>query len=154
MKSKKAFTLIELLIVIAIIGILAAMIFLSLNAARKKAQDAQVKSDMTTLSQALEIVKIDRNLTDVPWTVLTDNTTTNDSNITRWTDSGDPTTGNRLAGKLPVNPIGGSYYIKIVSSDYAMLSRLNATNSYDCIKNGTSSIVTSSSTNAALSACF
>jgi prepilin-type N-terminal cleavage/methylation domain-containing protein len=47
----KAFTLIELLIVIAIIGVLASIVFSSLNTARTKARNAKYRS------QALEITK-------------------------------------------------------------------------------------------------
>jgi len=155
MKSKKAFTLIELLIVIAIIGILAAVIFVSLNTARKKAQDTQVKSDLTSLSQALEIVKIDRALTATAWTYVVDNTSSvTDANISRWTDTATPGTGNRLVSKLPVNPFGGQYYIKVdSSSDYWLLSRLNSSTSYYCIAKGSASIVNSDSASGALTAC-
>ncbi len=144
-KSRKAFTLIELLIVIAIIGILAAVIFVSLNAARKKAYDAQVKSDMTSLSQALEIVKIDRPLTPMPlaFTQLIydkDNLGTSDRNIARWTDRGDAATGGRLEQKLPINQNNTSYFINIgpTSSDYALISALSIPNKFFCVHNGQS----------------
>lgn len=58
MKSEsgtKAFTLIEILIVIAIIGILSSVILVSLNRAREKARDANRLSDMHQMQVALEL---------------------------------------------------------------------------------------------------
>ena len=51
--KKRAFTLIELLVVIGIIGILALMVFASLNNARLKARDATRKSDIRTIKVSL-----------------------------------------------------------------------------------------------------
>ena len=54
MKNKKGFTLLELLIVIAIIGILTALATVSYSSAQKKARDAQRKSDLKAIQNAME----------------------------------------------------------------------------------------------------
>lgn len=56
---KKAFTLIELLIVVAIIGILAAIAVPNFLNARLKAQVAKVETDMKAISTAMEMYLID-----------------------------------------------------------------------------------------------
>lgn len=54
MKNKLAFTLIELLIVIAIIGLLSTLAINSLSESRKKARDAKRLSSMKDIVTALE----------------------------------------------------------------------------------------------------
>ncbi|MBI4091721.1 MAG: type II secretion system protein [Candidatus Levybacteria bacterium] len=58
-KAKPAFSLIELLIVIAILGILATIVaYVSLQRP-KQARDAQRKSDLAQLKRVMEIAKVD-----------------------------------------------------------------------------------------------
>jgi len=59
--SRKGFTLIELLIVVAIIGILAAIAIPNFLQAQVRAKVARVKSDHRTLAGALEIYYVDNN---------------------------------------------------------------------------------------------
>lgn len=54
-KNFTAFTLIELLIVIAIIGVLATLIVANFNAARERARDATRKSDLRNIQTALRV---------------------------------------------------------------------------------------------------
>lgn len=57
-KKHKSFTLIELLIVIAIIGILASIILVSLRNAIERARYARVQQELGQLSKAVSIAKI------------------------------------------------------------------------------------------------
>jgi len=54
-RKTKAFTLIELLIVVVIIGILATLVILALGSMRKKALDAATKDSIKKLQDAIEI---------------------------------------------------------------------------------------------------
>jgi prepilin-type N-terminal cleavage/methylation domain-containing protein len=53
--GKKGFTLIELMIVIAIVGILSSVIIINLNSARQKATDANTKIELSSVRRAAEI---------------------------------------------------------------------------------------------------
>lgn len=58
--KKKAFTLIEMLIVIVIIGILAAAIFPKLSNARGRANDVARKAGLSQIAAALVAYQIDK----------------------------------------------------------------------------------------------
>ena len=57
---KKSFTLIEILVVIAIIGTLSALLLPNFMAARERARDAKRKADLTQIQKALEMYRQDQ----------------------------------------------------------------------------------------------
>src|SRR3954465_6563841 len=62
LKKQGAFTLLELLIVIVIIGILALLIIPNITSAPKKARDTKRKTDITTIRKGLEEYFVNNNV--------------------------------------------------------------------------------------------
>jgi len=60
-EKQKGFTIVELLIVIVVIGILAAIIIASFNGITAKSQEISVKHDMKNIAKQVEVYKIDSN---------------------------------------------------------------------------------------------
>ncbi len=58
-KKSNGFTLIELLVVMGIIAMLSLVLVVNLEKAKVKSRDAQRKSDLTKIAQALDTYKID-----------------------------------------------------------------------------------------------
>lgn len=58
MKSKSGFTIVELLIVIIVIAILAAIVIVAYNGITQKANDSKRLSDIDTIVKALEVYKM------------------------------------------------------------------------------------------------
>ncbi len=106
MKNKKGFTLIEILVVVFIIGLLASIIIVSVNEARKKARDSRRVADLFEVRNAVEMY-FNAN-SHYPITGVTGggriwrNSVDNSSN---WTPSISPVDGGNLITRIPVDPI-------------------------------------------------
>lgn len=59
--NKKGFTVIELLVVVAVVALLSSVIFTSVSSAREKAEDVKMKKETNSVKQAIEAYRIDYN---------------------------------------------------------------------------------------------
>lgn len=59
--SKRAFTLVELLVVVAIIGILATVVIMNVSGVQAKSRDAKRKSDVVTIKKSIDSFYIDNH---------------------------------------------------------------------------------------------
>jgi prepilin-type N-terminal cleavage/methylation domain-containing protein len=58
--KQTGFTIVELLIVIVVIGILAAITIVAYNGIQQRGRDAQRKSDLVQIAKALELYRVDK----------------------------------------------------------------------------------------------
>lgn len=58
-KTQRAFTLVELLIVIVVIAVLASIAFLAYNGIQSRTQEVSVKNDMKNIAKQVELHKVD-----------------------------------------------------------------------------------------------
>lgn len=58
-RGQQGFTLIEVMIVVAILGVLATLVVVNVGGQTDKANVAAVKSDLQAISQALDLFKLD-----------------------------------------------------------------------------------------------
>ena len=96
-KIKKGFTLVELLIVVAIIGVLATLLMANFIGIRQRARDAQRKADVRQVQSALEFYRSDQGSYPVslPYCGST------------FTGGSPPST---YMQKLPCDPLGNTFY--------------------------------------------
>ncbi|MCL6096137.1 MAG: type II secretion system protein GspG [Patescibacteria group bacterium] len=115
--DKKGFTLVELLIVVAIIGVLATLLMVNFVGVRQRARDAQRKSDLRQIQSALEIYRADNSSYPLAVSGL---------------NSGCPASftynGTTYMSKVPCDPLGASYIFSSTGSTYSITACLENTN--------------------------
>jgi general secretion pathway protein G len=110
MRAKKGFTLVEILIVVVILGILAAIVIPQFTSASTEAKESALKSDLQAIRSQIELYKIHHN-DNLPGTQATNDFETAMINKTNQdgqtaSQATDPTTCiyGAYMQKLPINP--------------------------------------------------
>jgi general secretion pathway protein G len=144
MKRARGFTLVEILIVVIILGILAAIVIPQFTNASQDARHSSVASTLQTLRSQLELFKVQHN--DKPpttaaianWELLLATSSTTETSVTN--PSG--TFFGPYLQSLPVNPINGhagvasapsttvGWVYTVTGSDYAILPVDTAGNTF------------------------
>ena len=115
-KKESGFTMIELLITMAIVAVLTTISLFALRGARESARDARRKADLETIRSGLEIYKADCNtyptVSPLPSPLV---------------GSGTPSTclaTNTYVQRIPTDPAGGNYFYLSAGSTYILCSTL------------------------------
>ncbi len=126
-RLKNGFTLVELLIVMSIIGVLAAVGLGSFTSAQMRGRDAQRKSDLKQVSHALELYCADYG--KYPPT-----------NAVVWGNEFKDSKGTIYFKVLPSDPTNGQSYTYVnpdtpTNQKYRLFAKLENTEDKDCIDN-------------------
>lgn len=142
--SKRAvfggFTLIELLVAMAILAILSTIAFGSFRSTQMRSRDAQRKSDLKQISNALEMFYNDKNRYPAAMNgniVGCSYNTTTPANSTSctWGESEFQDEATSYFKVLPTDPSGFSYYYHTLNSNrsYQLFAHLENTEDRNCI---------------------
>jgi type II secretion system protein G len=125
--KKRGFTLIELLVVIAIIGLLSTLSVVSLNSARGKARDAARKSDMNSISTAMELYNVEEGSYPVTAAACAGNVLALATGHVVCSGQSIATTNDTLLQSIPEPPVASDYIGWSDGDDYCISAVLEAT---------------------------
>lgn len=147
---KKGFTLVELLVVMAILGILAAITLANFTTSQAKGRDAQRKSDLRQISNALEAYYTDHGSypVGVAGKIMACGCATQNPCVYRACSWGGTSNREFLDGnntvymkEIPNDPVSPRqyYYVSTDGKSYGLYSSFENPNDVDClIKAGSS----------------
>lgn len=110
----RGFTLMELLVAIAIVAILSGISIFALGGARQAARDGRRKADLETIRGALEIYRADCNVYPNPWTPTAGSTLSASC-------SGST---NTYLESVPGDPSGSNYYYSTTGVRFDICAQL------------------------------
>ena len=126
-QMKKAFTLIEILIVVAILGILAAIVIPTFSGHIQEAKEAAAKDNLRILRNAIELYASQHN--NVP-----PGYPNNDHGQTpSWLQFVLQIQGGHYINTIPENPFNGSFMFKIIGNAAQLPAEATATKQYGWI---------------------
>ncbi len=113
MEAKRGFTLVEILIVVVILGILAAIVIPQFTDASTQAKESSLVSDLQTLRSQIELYKAQHNDTPPAFatfvTQMTGLTDVSGAAAAAGAKAGDPGVYGPYMQKIPVNPFNEVY---------------------------------------------
>lgn len=110
--TERGFTLLELLIVVAVIAILASAVVANLGAARNKANDAKIRSELKSVDQAIAVYMSTASASDL----------TTAGGVSNWDALATKLQGASLLPNKPIhpsasaNPPSNYYYMGVVTN--------------------------------------
>lgn len=117
--NQKGFTLVELLVVVAVIGILSTLLTANFIGVRQRGRDSQRKSNVRQIQSALELYRADQSGYPTSLPACGSSFTSTDGR-------------NTYMQKIPCDPSGGSYtYSSPDSTRYTVIACLENSNDSD-----------------------